>query len=65
MANPAPDPYMKRKLERRTETSKKQKFSIENESLSPEERIQATTTPLCKMPYTEQVRKSHNIFLNG
>ncbi|XP_058794553.1 tRNA (uracil-5-)-methyltransferase homolog A [Phymastichus coffea] len=56
IANPAPDPYMKRKLERRTETNNKISKIDEIESLSSEERIKLSTIPLCDMPYAEQLQ---------
>ncbi|XP_001603783.1 tRNA (uracil-5-)-methyltransferase homolog A isoform X2 [Nasonia vitripennis] len=54
-ANPAPDPYMKRKQERRAESRKKARIDNPAESLSPEERIKINTTPLFSMPYKEQL----------
>ncbi|XP_014207532.1 tRNA (uracil-5-)-methyltransferase homolog A [Copidosoma floridanum] len=56
VASPAPDPFVKRKLEMQNELdTKKAKVEVQDESLSPEERIRIITIPLNNMPYEEQL----------
>ncbi|KAJ8676069.1 hypothetical protein QAD02_011855 [Eretmocerus hayati] len=59
-ANPAPDPYAKRKLEANTRSVKRIKTQLENASLSPEEQVALSTTPLYQITYNEQLDLKHN-----
>lgn len=54
MAKPAPDPFVKRKLEE--ESSNKRLKTDEDPNCSPVDRIKFITTPLWNMPYPDQVR---------
>lgn len=56
MAKPAPDPFVKRKLEEESNINKHLKTDNENSNDSPTDRIKSKTTPLWKMPYSNQVR---------
>ncbi|EFN75142.1 tRNA (uracil-5-)-methyltransferase homolog A [Harpegnathos saltator] len=52
VAKPAPDPFVKKKLET---ASKRFKSDEENQNCSPMERIKLSTTPLWNMPYENQL----------
>ncbi|XP_011500831.1 PREDICTED: tRNA (uracil-5-)-methyltransferase homolog A-like isoform X2 [Ceratosolen solmsi marchali] len=64
VANPAPDPYMKRKLEKNDECSKKMKIGANLESILPEDQIKSNTIPLWNMPYDEQLEFKQNEMKN-
>ncbi|XP_011300538.1 tRNA (uracil-5-)-methyltransferase homolog A [Fopius arisanus] len=53
-AKPAPDPFIKRKIESQNDSSKKQKLE-ESETISPELQVKASTTPLWNIPYPKQL----------
>lgn len=55
MAKPAPDPFVKRKLEEES-SNKRLKTDAEDPNYSPVDRIKFITTPLWNMPYPDQVR---------
>lgn len=55
MAKPAPDPFVKRKLEQNT-SNKRLKTDAEDPNYSPMDKIKLITTPLWNMPYPDQVR---------
>lgn len=61
MAKPAPDPFVKRKLEEENVASKRLKDNEENPSRSPMEQIKFSTTPLWNMPYKDQVRNFNSL----
>lgn len=54
VAKPAPDPFVKRKLEEES-SSKRLKTDAEDSNCSPMEKIKFITTPLWNMPYSEQL----------
>ena len=54
-ANPAPDPFIKRKFESKEEARKKMKSNPDVVDLPPEQRIQSITIPLFEKTYDEQV----------
>ncbi|XP_033342827.2 tRNA (uracil-5-)-methyltransferase homolog A [Megalopta genalis] len=53
IAKPAPDPFVKRKLEQ--ESANKRLKTEDSEPLSVEDRIKSNTTPLWNMPYPDQL----------
>ncbi|XP_014468217.1 PREDICTED: tRNA (uracil-5-)-methyltransferase homolog A-like isoform X1 [Dinoponera quadriceps] len=59
VAKPAPDPFVKRKLEEET-ASKRLKNNEEDQDRSPMERIKFSTTPLWNMPYASQLEFKQN-----
>ncbi|XP_043495148.1 tRNA (uracil-5-)-methyltransferase homolog A isoform X1 [Polistes fuscatus] len=54
IAKPAPDPFIKRKLEEENKTNKKLKTDIDS-SMSAMDRVKLTTTPLWNMSYPDQL----------
>lgn len=65
IANPAPDPFVKRKLEEEKSSNKRLKT---NSKGSPMERMKNTISPLWKMPYQNQLelkqKKMKSILMN-
>lgn len=56
-AAPAPDPFIKRKMEKEEAANKKLKTDNDDEEIIPlEDRVKNTTVPLWNMPYDEQVK---------
>ncbi|XP_015605204.1 tRNA (uracil-5-)-methyltransferase homolog A [Cephus cinctus] len=55
VAKPAPDPFIKRKLEQGDSNNKRSKVDEEDKALSPSERVRNSTVPLWNIPYTEQL----------
>ncbi|XP_011686341.1 PREDICTED: tRNA (uracil-5-)-methyltransferase homolog A-like isoform X1 [Wasmannia auropunctata] len=53
-AKPAPDPFVKRKLEEES-SNKRLKTDAEDPNCSPMDRIKFSTTPLWNMPYLDQL----------
>ncbi|XP_071554149.1 tRNA (uracil-5-)-methyltransferase homolog A-like [Temnothorax nylanderi] len=53
-AKPAPDPFVKRKLEEES-SNKRLKTDAEDPNCSPTDRIKFITTPLWNMPYPDQL----------
>lgn len=53
-AKPAPDPFIKRKLEE-SNTNKRLKSELEDPNISSMDRVKFTTTPLWNMPYLNQL----------
>lgn len=64
MAKPAPDPFVKRKLEEES-SSKRLRTDAEDLNCSPMDRIKFITTPLWNMPYSSQVKNFIWIFLGN
>jgi len=54
VAKPAPDPFVKKKLEEKS--NKRLKTDVEDSNYSSINNIKSITTPLWNMPYTDQVR---------
>ncbi|XP_011165546.1 tRNA (uracil-5-)-methyltransferase homolog A [Solenopsis invicta] len=54
IAKPAPDPFVKRKLEQDS-SNKRLKTDTEDPNCSPKDRIKFITTPLWNMPYLDQL----------
>lgn len=55
-AAPAPDPFIKRKMEKEEAANKKLKTDNDDEEIIPlEDRVKNTTVPLWNMPYDEQL----------
>ncbi|XP_018367009.1 PREDICTED: tRNA (uracil-5-)-methyltransferase homolog A-like [Trachymyrmex cornetzi] len=54
VAKPAPDPFVKRKLEEES-SNKRLKTDTEDSNCSPMDRIKFITTPLWNMPYSDQL----------
>lgn len=54
-AAPAPDPFIKRKMEEETAANKKCKTEDNDEEIPPADRVKNSTIPLWNMPYNEQV----------
>ncbi|XP_003699325.2 tRNA (uracil-5-)-methyltransferase homolog A [Megachile rotundata] len=54
IAKPAPDPFIKRKLEEETER-KRLKVDEDAQSISIEDKVKFTTTPLWDVPYSSQL----------
>ncbi|XP_032682575.1 tRNA (uracil-5-)-methyltransferase homolog A-like [Odontomachus brunneus] len=59
IAKPAPDPFVKRKLEEET-ADKRLKNDEEDKNCSPMERIKFSTTPLWNIPYMNQLKLKQN-----
>ncbi|XP_046593625.1 tRNA (uracil-5-)-methyltransferase homolog A [Neodiprion lecontei] len=59
-AKPAPDPFVKRKMEREEDSSKKKKKDDDADAIPPAERIKMSTTPLWDMPYDDQLKLKEN-----
>ncbi|XP_012063364.1 PREDICTED: tRNA (uracil-5-)-methyltransferase homolog A-like [Atta cephalotes] len=55
VAKPAPDPFVKRKLEEESSLNKRLKTDTDNSNCSPMDRIKFITTPLWNMPYSDQL----------
>ncbi|XP_012536283.2 tRNA (uracil-5-)-methyltransferase homolog A [Monomorium pharaonis] len=55
VAKPAPDPFVKRKLEQDTASNKRLKTDTEDPNCSPMDKIKSITTPLWNMPYPDQL----------
>ncbi|XP_066594850.1 tRNA (uracil-5-)-methyltransferase homolog A-like [Prorops nasuta] len=58
-AKPAADPFLKRKIEEET-ANKRQKTDTNEEGLSPSERVQISTIPLCNVSYINQLEQKQN-----
>lgn len=56
IAKPAPDPFIKKRLEEGT-SNKRIKLDDDAQSMSIEDKIKLSTTPLWNMPYSSQVRQ--------
>ncbi|XP_051153093.1 tRNA (uracil-5-)-methyltransferase homolog A [Leptopilina boulardi] len=54
-AAPAPDPFIKRKMEKEEAANKKCKIDDNDEQISLEDRVKNTTIPLWNMPYDNQL----------
>ncbi|KOC62531.1 tRNA (uracil-5-)-methyltransferase like protein A [Habropoda laboriosa] len=54
IAKPAPDPFVKRKLEEEN-ANKRLKVDEDNEIISIEDKVKLTTVPLWNMPYPDQL----------
>ncbi|XP_043671012.1 tRNA (uracil-5-)-methyltransferase homolog A-like isoform X1 [Vespula pensylvanica] len=59
IAKPAPDPFVKRKLEE-NKTNKKLKNELHDPDISAMDRVKFTTTPLWNMPYSSQLEFKQN-----
>ena len=55
-AKPAPDPFIKRKMEARAKNAKRSKTEEIMKMVDPAKCIKNITTPLWIIPYKEQVR---------
>lgn len=54
IAKPAPDPFVKRRLEEET-TKKRLKLDKDDQNISVEDKVKLTTIPLWEMPYPSQL----------
>ncbi|XP_076473959.1 tRNA (uracil-5-)-methyltransferase homolog A isoform X2 [Bombus vancouverensis nearcticus] len=54
IAKPAPDPFVKRRLEEET-TKKRLKLDKDDQNISIEDKVKLTTIPLWEMPYPSQL----------
>ncbi|XP_063974795.1 tRNA (uracil-5-)-methyltransferase homolog A-like [Diachasmimorpha longicaudata] len=54
-AKPAPDPFIKRKMEADANSAKRQKIESQSETISPELQVKTSTTPLWDIPYPKQL----------
>lgn len=54
-AKPAPDPFIKRKMEAQNDSLKRQKLEQEEEVISPELQVKNSTIPLWDTPYPKQL----------
>lgn len=61
MAKPAPDPFVKRKLEEES-SNKRLKIDAEDLNCSPMDKIKFITTPLWNMPYSSQVKNFLDLY---
>ncbi|CAK9815335.1 tRNA (uracil-5-)-methyltransferase homolog A [Anthophora plagiata] len=59
IAKPAPDPFVKRKLEEES-ANKRLKVDEDNEIKSIEDKVKLTTIPLWNMPYPDQLELKQN-----
>ncbi|XP_076647500.1 tRNA (uracil-5-)-methyltransferase homolog A [Halictus rubicundus] len=55
IAKPAPDPFVKRKLEQERKEAKRKRQKTEDESISAADKIKSITIPLWNMPYPDQL----------
>jgi len=60
VAKPAPDPFVKRKLEEQS-ANKRFKNDSEDSNCSSMDRIKFITTPLWNMPYPDQVKNFNEL----
>jgi len=63
VAKPAPDPFVKRKLEEQS-ANKRFKNDGEDSNCSSMDRIKFITTPLWNMPYPDQVKNFNELVGN-